>query len=98
MTSIIIFEAVACVLLGTMLASRWLFRQPLDRIRIVQIGFGCIVLAAVCIACGIGPTWTIALPHLAGTPGKEPVDEQSRNLQIAEERNPLGLHLSVEKT
>ena len=59
---IFFFEGVAFVLLSAIVVSRWFFRQPIDRIRLTQLGFGLITVAAVCIGYGIGPTWTIVVP------------------------------------
>ena len=59
---ILLFEGVAFLLLAAVFVSRRFFRQPIDRIRLTQAGFGLIAVAVVCVSCGIGPTWTIALP------------------------------------
>lgn len=60
MLTILLFEGVACCLLAAVFVSRWFFRQPIDRIRITQLGFGLVIIAAICIGCGIGPTITLS--------------------------------------
>ena len=71
---ILLFEGVAFLLLAAVFVSRRFFRQPIDRIRLTQAGFGLIAVAAVCVGYGIGPTWTIT--HLAGTPVQETATEE----------------------
>ena len=82
---IFFFEGVAFVLLSAIVVSRWFFRQPIDRIRLTQLGFGLIAVAAVCIGCGIGPTWTITLPE---RDGRLQTADGSREEQIAENIEP----------
>jgi len=56
---VLLFQGVVFFLLAAVLVSRRFFRQPVDRIRLVQVGFALVVAAAVCVGVGIGPTWTI---------------------------------------
>jgi len=63
-----LFIGVTFLLLGTVLLGHRFFAQPIDRVRLTQLGFSLVTVLAVCLGSGV--TWTIPLNHpaLSGTP------------------------------
>ena len=62
---VLLFQGVVFCLLAMVLVCRGCFRQPVDRIRLTQVGFGLVIAVAVCMGFGVGPTWTIPLPSVS---------------------------------
>ena len=62
---ILLFEGVTFLLLAAVFLCRRFFVQPIDRIRLTQIGFALVAVLAVCLAGGVMPAWTIPLMETA---------------------------------
>jgi len=69
---ILLFEGVAFFLLAAVCVCRQFFRQPVDRIRLTQIGFALVAIAAIGVGCGVG---VIRLDIFSTEPITEPIIE-----------------------
>ncbi len=96
MNTFLFFEAGAFLLLAVVFFGRLFLKQPLERIRVTQFGFGMIALLPLLLLIPVGPKWKIsyeqAVPPEIAPPSKieavsespEPVREPAKTEPVAE--------------